>query len=103
MPLTGCAAVDVVHFEIVDLAHAVRLVRRLGGRWCIAFEERGDVNVVTVELRRRPGDLALLLREVEHWITEGSLCAIRFELDGREYVIQAGEADWMRVPGGECG
>jgi hypothetical protein len=100
--MTERTGADVVHFEIVDLADAVRLVRRLGSGWCITFQEREDVNLVTVELRRRPGDLALLLREVEQWITEGSLCAIRFELDGREYVIQAGEVDWKRSPGGGC-
>ena len=39
-----------------------------------------------------------LLREVEAWVAEESLCAIRFMLDGRIYVLGAGEADWNSHP-----
>jgi hypothetical protein len=89
---------DLVHFEIADLAAAVRLTRRLAPKWTVSLQERRDVNLVTARLRERSGDLAVLLRDVEVWVEEESLCAIRFEVDGREYVIEAGEADWRSAP-----
>jgi hypothetical protein len=93
---------DLVHFEIADLAASVRLTRRLASRWTVSLQERRDVNLVTARLRERSGDLAVLLREVESWVEDERLCAIRFEVDGREYVIQAGEADWRSVPQAHC-
>ena len=93
---------DLVHFEIADLAAAVRLTRRLATRWTVSLQERRDINLVTARLRARSTDLAVLLRDVEAWVEEESLCAIRFEVDGREYVIQAGEADWHSVPQAHC-
>jgi hypothetical protein len=93
---------DSVHFEIADLASAMRLARRLAPTWKVVLNERRDVSLVTAELRMQPDDLALLLRDVEAWIERESLCAIRFELDGRDYVLQAGEADWRTVPRESC-
>jgi hypothetical protein len=93
---------DLVHFEIADLAGAVRLTRRLATRWTVSLQERRDINLVTARLRSRSTDLAVLLRDVEAWVEEESLCAIRYEVDGREYVIQAGEADWQSVPQAHC-
>jgi hypothetical protein len=93
---------DLVHFEIADLAAAVRLTRRLAPRWTVALNERGDVNLVSARLRDHSADLAVLLRDLEAWVEEESLCAIRFEVDGREYVLQAGEADWQSAPQARC-
>jgi hypothetical protein len=87
-----------VHFEIADLAAAVRLTRRLAEARVVSLRERGDINLVSAALRNEPDDLAVLLRTVEAWVGEESLCAIRFEVDGREYVLQAGEADWRGAP-----
>jgi hypothetical protein len=87
-----------VDFEIADLAAAVRLTRRLAPTWTVSLHERRDVNVVTAKLRGGLDDLAVLLRNVEAWVEEESLCAIRFEVDEREYVLQAGEADWQSAP-----
>jgi hypothetical protein len=89
---------DLVNFEIADLAAAVRLTRRLASRWTVSLQERRDVNLVAARLRDRSGDLAVLLRDVEAWVEEESICAIRYEVDGREYVIHAGEPDWQSVP-----
>jgi hypothetical protein len=101
VPLTQPSAHDyddTVGFEIADLSDATRLARRLQLQaWRVTVHNRDDVHVVTVELRPRPIDLAVLLRVVENWIEEQSLCAIRFELDGRSYLLEAGEADWERV------
>jgi hypothetical protein len=87
-----------VHFEIADLAAAVRLTRRLARGRVVSLRERGDVNVVSAALRNTRDDLAVLLRSVEAWVEEESQCAIRYEVDGREYVLQAGEADWQTAP-----
>ena len=32
--------------------------------------------------------------EVEDWVEENSVCALRFEVDGRAYILEAGEPDW---------
>lgn len=87
-----------VHFEIADLAAAVRLTRLLARGRVVSLRERRDVNLVSAALRNEHDDLAVLLRAVEAWVEEESLCAIRFEVDGREYVLQSGEADWRGAP-----
>ena len=87
-----------VHFEIADLAAAVRLTRLLARGRVVSLRERGDVNPVSAALRAERDDLAVLLRSVEAWIEEESLCAIRFEVDGRDYILHAGEADWRLAP-----
>ena len=89
---------EAVQFEIPDLAAAVRLTRLLGELWNVSLHDRSDINLVSAVLRSDPLDLAVLLRKVEAWIREESLCAIRFEVDGREYILAAGEADWAAIP-----
>jgi hypothetical protein len=86
-----------VHFEIPDLASAVRLTRRLGKLWHTSLQDGLNVNRVSALLRPNPGDLAVLLRSVEAWVEEESLCAIRYTVDGHEYVLTAGEADWSAM------
>jgi hypothetical protein len=41
-----------------------------------------------------PQDLAVLLRRVEAWVAKRGLCAIRFRLDERWYVMESGEPIW---------
>jgi hypothetical protein len=53
-----------------------------------------DTVGVRALLPPEPEDVAALLREVEAWVEEESLLALRFELDGRAYVLEAGEAAW---------
>jgi hypothetical protein len=89
---------DQVHFEVSEFSTAVRLTRRLGHERVVALLQNEDLNVVTTELRSGPTDLAVLLREVEAWIEEESLCAIRYLLDDRIYVLEAGGADWASHP-----
>jgi hypothetical protein len=85
----------LIRFEIPDMAAAARLLRLLARRWTVVlFSEESGVSVANVELLTEPGDLSLLLRQVEAWVEEESLYAIRFEVDGRSYVLQAGEAHW---------
>jgi hypothetical protein len=86
---------EFVHFEVSDIAASARLAERLSDRWNVVLSaERSDVMVVMVELRPRPRELAVLLRDVEAWVEEESLCAIRYELDGRGYVLEAGGFQW---------
>jgi hypothetical protein len=89
---------DAAHFEVTDLAAAMRLARALSPRWMVSLEDHGEVNVITAVLRAEIDDLAVLLRIVEAWVEEESVCAIRYEVDNREYVLHAGEADWRRSP-----
>ena len=89
---------DQIHFEVAEFATAVRLTRRLGHDRTVALLQDDDLNVVTTELRSGPTDLAVLLREVEAWIAEESLCAIRYLLDGQIYVLEAGGPDWRSHP-----
>ena len=89
---------DQVHFEVADFATAVRLTRRLGHERMVALLQDDELNVVTTELRSGPTDLAVLLREVEAWIEEESLCALRYLVDDKIYVLEAGSADWTSHP-----
>jgi hypothetical protein len=90
---------EAVSFEIPDLATAARLAKRLAGRWMIDLvAESDELMLLVAELRPRSGDLAALLREVEAWVAEETLCAVRFEVDGRSYVLEAGEANWDSPP-----
>ena len=49
--------------------------------------ERRRVPLVATALRADPYDLADLHRTVEGWAGERGLGALRFELDGRSYVL----------------
>jgi hypothetical protein len=86
---------DTARFEVVELATAVRLAQRLGrSRSVILVAESEYVKSVIAEVHRKPADLAELLRDVEGWVRDESLGAIRYELDGRAYVLDAGGSDW---------
>jgi hypothetical protein len=88
---------EQVCFELLDFRAATRLVQRLGAERSAAllFDEP---YVVVAAFQDEASDLASLLRDVEAWVAEESLCAIRFMLDGRIYVLGAGEADWAAHP-----
>ncbi|HET7855926.1 MAG TPA: hypothetical protein VFL41_05665 [Gaiellaceae bacterium] len=88
---------NTVQFEVPDLAAAARLATMLRPRWTVVVTESGDVALVNVHILSS-GRLALLLRAAEDWVARESLCAIRFELDGRGYVLASGDADWTAAP-----
>jgi hypothetical protein len=79
----------VVLFELPTKHAAERLLSHLGSlRW--AWLEHGDgFSVVGAMLYPDPGDLAVLLRTVQAWVDGSWLTAIRFEVDGRTYVLEA--------------
>lgn len=99
----AAASAGAVRFEIPGAASSVRLLRRLARRANVMLLTGGEVNAIVAELGEEPEDLAVLLREVETWVEEESLAAIRFEVDGRAYVLEAGETDWTSVVSGPAG
>jgi hypothetical protein len=93
---------ETVQFELPNLAGAARLATLVRSHWAAHVHERDDIALVTFYFRAATADLASLLRSVETWIAQESLCAIRFELDGRDYVMEAGEANWIFAPCAEA-
>ena len=86
---------NVVVIEVPDPGLSALLAERLADRWKVTVDAaRPDVVAVLAELRPIEQDLALLLREVACWGEQEMLGALRFELDGRGYVLEAGEVDW---------
>lgn len=86
---------DTIRFEVVELATAVRLAQRLGrSRSVILVAESEYVKSVVAEVHPGPDDLAELLHDAEDWVRDESLGAIRYELDGRAYVLDGGASDW---------
>jgi hypothetical protein len=89
--------VDRIYIEVANYDSAARLTRRLAQRR-IAELLGEPACLVLAAFSSEPSDLADLLREVESWVDEESLCAIRFLLDDRIYVLEAGEPDWATHP-----
>jgi hypothetical protein len=79
---------EIVLFELPGRSGATQLLAELSSSH-LAWMERGDdVAVVGVLLNPDDSDLACLLRSVETWVVQHGLLAIRFEVDGRTYVLQ---------------
>ena len=79
---------DIVLFEVAAQAGATQLLAELS-QARLAWMERGDdVSIVGVLLNPDDADLAHLLRTVETWAEQRGLLALRFEVDGRTYVLQ---------------
>jgi hypothetical protein len=78
---------DIVLFEIPARDHATELLAELSSTR-LAWIVGGDVSVVGVLLGPSDQDLARLLREVESWARRCGLLAIRFELDGKTYLLE---------------
>ena len=94
----GYGLTETVQFELPDLAGAARLATLLRSRWAVSVNEEDDVALVDVYIRASRTDLASLMRTVEDWVARESLRAIRFELDGRVYIMESGEVDWEFLP-----
>jgi hypothetical protein len=89
--------VDRMYIEVADYDSASRLTHRLTrGRTAELLGE--PACLVMASFSSDPANLAALLREVESWVDDEALCAIRFLLDDRIYVLEAGEADWAAHP-----
>ena len=83
---------QTVVFELFDAARGERLCERLRRSWHVGLFECDDFVLVAAELRPRQDDLALLLRAVSLWAGDDAVPALRFHLDGRAYVLDAGTA-----------
>ena len=94
----GNGLTETVQFELPDLAGAARLATLLRSRWAVSVNEEDDVALVDVYIRASRTDLASLMRTVEDWVARESLRAIRFELDGRVYIMESGEVNWEFLP-----
>jgi hypothetical protein len=96
MPLDG-ALNELVLFEIPGFDRAMQLCELVGSEW-LAWVQNGEgIRRVAVMIQPEEGDLAVLLRLVERWVAEQGIVAIRFELDGRTYVLESGQAVWSQA------
>lgn len=79
---------EIVLFELPTQVDAERLEAYLADKR-LAWLQGGDIAaIVGVLLNPHEGDLAVLLRSVEAWLGEVGFAAIRFEVDGRTYVLE---------------
>ena len=79
---------EIVLFEIPARSGASELLAELSVSRLAWLEGDDEIAVVGVLLNPDEGDLASLLRTVEKSVARRGLLAIRFELDGRTYVLQ---------------
>lgn len=86
--------IDQIFVEVTDFPEAARLTRRLGQTRTAAVVGDDPYVVTAAFSSEEPADLAGLLREVESWVEDERLFAVRFLLDDRIYFIEAGEPDW---------
>ena len=82
---------EVVLFELPTRWFAARLLEHVGIERFAWHAPAVGVPVIAVRLSTEECDLALLLRSVQSWLEEFGLVAIRFEVDGRVYVLQSRE------------
>jgi hypothetical protein len=87
---------DIVLFEIPFRDDATDLFHGLDPDRTAWAHELGEVWLVGTELRGAD-DLAVLLREVERWVADRHLGAIRFWVDEKDYVMHAGEIAWSAL------
>jgi hypothetical protein len=78
----------VVLFELPTKAAGERLLHYLGTTRWAWLDPGDDAAVVCVLLYPESADLAVLLRSVQAWVERSWLAAIRFEVDGRTYVLE---------------
>ena len=85
----GNPLVDTVRFTVTERADAEDLCLRLRMRWFEWIERSDHRWVVGVELRSESDDSTDLLRTVEAWVTERDLLVLRYEVDGRHYLMRS--------------
>jgi hypothetical protein len=86
---TALSMSNVVRFEIPAYAGIDELCAYIRPRWGGSIKFQDDVWYVSARVRRSKNDLAQLLRKVEAYVAESGLQAIRYELDGRFYIMEA--------------
>jgi hypothetical protein len=85
---------EEIEFEVPLYAPARRFAARLSLAWTTFVEDLEDSTLIIVELTSKPASFSRVLRLAEEWVRSEALGAIRFSVDGRDYVLEAGELDW---------
>ena len=80
---------EIVLFELPTDRYAYRLLTHLKSGRLVWLQNGDPVSIVGAVLTPDVTDFAELLRNVQAWLQEERLFAIRFEVDGRTYVLEA--------------
>jgi hypothetical protein len=81
---------ETVVFELPSFVDVKAFCDRLGGRWLrTAAMDGGQVWLITAAFEADATDLAALLREVEAYVADAGLHALRYCIDERFYVMGA--------------
>jgi hypothetical protein len=83
---------EIVLFELPTRWWAERLLSYVAPCHLAWLQGGDEAAVVGVLLNPDEDDVARLLRAVHRWVTRSGIAAVRFELDGRTYVLEAPEA-----------
>jgi hypothetical protein len=87
---------ETVQFELPTHSAAAELWQHLLAGRSTWTEPRLDAWLVFAELGEAD-DFAVLLRSAEDWLAATHLRAIRFSVDGRCYVLEAGRLEWSHL------
>ena len=80
---------EIVLFELPSKYFAEQLLLSTLSERVAWLQIGEEASIVGVLLAPDSLDLARLLREVHVWLESSALLAVRFELDGRMYVLEA--------------
>ena len=80
---------EIVLFELPSKYYAEELLLTALSERVSWLQIGEDASVVGVLLAPDELDLARLLRSVQDWLEQSGLLALRFEVDGRTYVLEA--------------
>lgn len=83
---------EVVFFELPRSDEAERLWLQLQPARMSWLQMRDGYWYVAAVLRADPADLASLLRDVQGWLAHRGAAEVRFELDGRTYLLRGRSA-----------
>jgi hypothetical protein len=86
------ASLDIVLFELPSRFWAERLLLQVHDARVAWLEPDEDAAVVGIFLHGDPADFARLLRQVQEWVGRAGLVAIRFQVDGRMYVLDGSDS-----------
>ncbi len=79
---------DIVLFELLTRDNAEELLRHVSSTRLAWMQPGPSATVVGVLLNPGDTDLAALMRQVEAWGMNKSMAALRYEVDGKTYVLE---------------
>jgi hypothetical protein len=88
---------ELVAFELPDRRLAAELLAELAPKRFAWMQCADEAAVVATLLDPDRLDLALLLRGVQRWLAWRGVVAIRFEVDGKMYVLDAASRPLVRT------